>query len=41
MAAQQSPHKKERINLNNLQLLFLIQPNRWVRKGQAGDKHNR
>lgn len=30
--------KKERITLNNLQLVFLIQPSRWVRKGKAGDR---
>lgn len=30
--------KKERITLNNLQLVFLIQANRWVRKGKAGDQ---
>lgn len=36
MAANQLPAKKnnERIALNNQQLVFLIQANRWVRKAQ-------
>lgn len=41
MATNKLPAKKkkeERITLSNLQLALLIQANRWVRKGKAGDQ---